>query len=86
MNLSNKQIEGFVEAWKADFGETLTKEMAHSEANRLLEFFLTMHEDLMRRKRNTSSQKKSGGHGDLGDIKAVWKQTIQRRREIRRAR
>lgn len=38
MELAEHEIERFVRAWKKDFGETLSKDAAHSELSRLLTF------------------------------------------------
>ena len=46
MQLSDEQIRDFIEAWHADFGETLSVEAARSEALRLLDFFAWMVEEL----------------------------------------
>jgi hypothetical protein len=46
MQLSDEQIKDFIEAWHADFGETLSVETARSEALRLLDFFAWMVEEL----------------------------------------
>jgi hypothetical protein len=48
MKLSDEQIKGFIEAWHADFGETLSVETARSEALRLLDFFAALA-DILRR-------------------------------------
>lgn len=42
MQLSNEQIQSFIECWQKDFGETLTPEQARVEALRLLEFFAVL--------------------------------------------
>lgn len=44
MQLSDERIRDFIEAWKSDFGETLTDANARSEAMRLLDFFATLAE------------------------------------------
>jgi len=49
-----KKIREFIEAWKGDFGETLSPEAARGKINRLVIFF-EMLEDL-------------GRHGDVGDF------------------
>lgn len=48
MQLSDEQINTFIEAWKMDFGEILTFEDARAEASRLLEFFGQFSEGLAR--------------------------------------
>jgi hypothetical protein len=48
MQLSDEQIKDFIEAWKADFGETLPDEEARAEALRLLDFFGQFSEGLAR--------------------------------------
>ena len=39
MELSDEQIQSFIECWKKDFNEVLTPAQARVEARRLLEFF-----------------------------------------------
>lgn len=46
MQLSDQHIKDFIEAWKADFGETLTAAEARAEATRLLDFFAQFAEGL----------------------------------------
>jgi hypothetical protein len=46
MRLSDEDIQEFIEAWQADFGETLSAESGRSEALRLLDFFAWMVEEL----------------------------------------
>lgn len=48
MKLSEEQIQSFIECWREDFGETLTRELATIEATRLLDFFAAMA-DLLHR-------------------------------------
>lgn len=50
MQLSDQQIQSFIECWKKDFGEVLTAEEARVEAIRLLEFFAVLA-DMLRRDR-----------------------------------
>ena len=46
MQLSDEQIESFIECWKKDFGEVLTPDQARVEAVRLLDFFAALAEML----------------------------------------
>ena len=46
MQLSDQQIQGFIDAWKGDFGEVLTPDEARVEAMRLLDFFAALAEML----------------------------------------
>ena len=55
MQLSDKQMQSFIECWKKDFGEILTPEQARVEATRLLEFFAALAD--MLRSRPESSTK-----------------------------
>ena len=48
MQLSDQHIKEFIEAWKADFGETLTASEARAEATKLLDFFAQFAEGLTR--------------------------------------
>lgn len=48
MQLSDQQIQSFIECWKTDFGEVLTAEEARAEAMRLLDFFVIFAEGLTR--------------------------------------
>ena len=47
MELTDEEIELFIEGWRKDFGETLSPERARSEAVRLLNFFSTLEELLI---------------------------------------
>jgi hypothetical protein len=44
MHLTKEDINAYIEAWKADFGETITYELAESEAQKLISFFLSLAE------------------------------------------
>lgn len=44
MQLTPDDIESFIEAWRADFDEQLSRERAESEARRLIAFFLELAE------------------------------------------
>jgi hypothetical protein len=44
MQLTPEDISSFVEAWEADFGERLSFDVADSEAQRLIAFFLSLAE------------------------------------------
>lgn len=46
MQLSEEQIQSFIECWKKDFGEILTPDQARVEAVRLLAFFAALDEML----------------------------------------
>ena len=46
MQLSDEQIQSFIECWKKDFGEVLTPDQARVEAVRLLDFFAALDEML----------------------------------------
>lgn len=46
MTLSDQDIQDFIEAWRADFGETLSAETARTEALGLIDFFAWMTEEL----------------------------------------
>ena len=48
MDLSEEDIRGFIEAWRKDFGETLSREEAESTAKRLLDFFVRLEEEARR--------------------------------------
>jgi hypothetical protein len=39
MNLTDEEIQGFIDAWERDFGERLPKDRARTEIERLLFFF-----------------------------------------------
>jgi len=45
MQLSEEDIQSFIEMWEEEFGETLAPEVARSEARRLIDFFLTLAEE-----------------------------------------
>lgn len=55
MQLSNEQIQSFIECWKKDFGEVLAPEEASVEATRLLDFFAALAE-MLRRPQQKPSQ------------------------------
>jgi hypothetical protein len=78
MPLSDEQIQSFIEAWRVDFGEVLTPDVARSEANRLLDFFAAMAQILRHPPNGESGKERSGGHGDLGGIHRVWRKTMRR--------
>ena len=46
MELSDEQVREFIEAWEADFGETLSFDAARSEALAFLDFFAWMVDEL----------------------------------------
>jgi hypothetical protein len=73
VKLLEQDIQEFVEAWKSDFGETLSKESAESEALRLIDFFAWMHEEISC----------PGGHEDIEDVvRDAWKKTLERGHDI----
>jgi hypothetical protein len=59
MQLSDKQIQAFIECWKKDFGEVLPPEQARVEALRLLEFFAAFAEMVRLTRRPTADGTKS---------------------------
>jgi hypothetical protein len=77
MQLSDDQIQRFIEAWRVDFGEVLSPEAARTygsqSTTRLLDFFAAMSEML----RYPRKAEPSGGHGDLGDL--AWDRACFRR-------
>lgn len=76
MNLSDQQIHGFIEAWRRDFGETLSFEVAKTEATRLLTFFMQMEEGLG--SQQATANKSNSLPDDHGDLKAVWQKTMRK--------
>lgn len=44
MELDDDEIESFKQAWRDDFGETISFETARSELNRLLMFFQILYD------------------------------------------
>lgn len=44
VDITDHDIQAFIEAWKKDFGETLTADQARPEASRLLTFFQAIGE------------------------------------------
>jgi hypothetical protein len=48
MDLTDKDINTFIDAWKKDFGEQLAPEQARADMHRLLDFFVTLNEVLKR--------------------------------------
>lgn len=59
MTLSDQDIQDFIVAWRADFGESLPTETARSEAVHLLEFFVWLAEELGRQEKGAA-----GKHGE----------------------
>ena len=49
MQLTDDDIKDFIDAWRSDFGETLSADAARSEALRLLDFFAWLVEELASR-------------------------------------
>lgn len=47
MELTDEEVQIFIEGWRKDFGETLTPDEARAEATRLLTFFSTLEELLV---------------------------------------
>ena len=77
MNLTDKQIREFIDAWQNDFGETLSPETAEMEANRLLDFFAEMTDAL-----NSPAQAEEIVEKP-GDLRAAWEQMMRRARTDR---
>lgn len=75
MNLSDQQIQDFIEAWRKDFGETLSPEAAEKEAARLIDFFMQMEEGL--RSQRTQADRPDHLPDDQGNLKAVWENTMR---------
>jgi hypothetical protein len=59
MQLSDKQVQAFIECWKKDFGEVLPPEQARVEALRLLEFFAALAEMLRATRRMAAAGEES---------------------------
>ena len=73
MPITEQQVQALIEAWQADFNETLSPEVARSEAERLLEFFAQFAEGftLIR-----CRQKEAEKTGD-GGIRKAWEKTMR---------
>lgn len=69
MSLIEEQIRSLAQAWYEDFGEDLSREQAEDEANRLLGFFRILS-DIHRKIEKADAPK---------EIKAAWKQSMERR-------
>ncbi len=82
VTLSDQQIHNFIEAWRNDFGETLSPEAAEKEATHLLAFFTTMAEGLTRQRaaKEESERMASSRFNDHDNRKAVWQKTMKMRR------
>jgi archaellum biogenesis protein FlaJ (TadC family) len=76
VNLTNQQIQDFIDAWKGDFNETLSFEEARAEATRLLDFFAQFAEGLTA----IRDRKEEVNTPDESDIKKAWRKTAERRR------
>lgn len=75
MNLSDQQIQNFIEAWRKDFGEALSAESAEKEATRQLDFFMQMEEGL--RSQRTQADRPDHLPDDQRNLKAVWENTMR---------
>ena len=42
MKLTEDDISAFIEAWQCAFDETLSRDRAEAEANRLMHFYITL--------------------------------------------
>lgn len=76
MNLTDKQIQDFIDAWRKDFGETLSADSAEKEAKRLLDFFMKMEEGL--RSQRTKANTPDPLLDDHNNLKAVWQKTMRK--------
>ncbi len=47
MELTDEEVQLFIDGWRKDFGETLSPETARAEAMRLLFFFFSTLEELL---------------------------------------
>ena len=74
MNLTDKQIQDFIDAWHADFGETLSPEQAGAEAHRLLDFFVQMGNGLADQNRRTQEREPQS---EIDILRATWMKRTQ---------
>lgn len=58
MELSEESIAEFAKIWKEQFGETLSRDHAAMEAERLLEFYYELSRPLPREKKEEHSRRK----------------------------
>jgi len=81
VNITDKQIQDFIDAWRKDFGETLSLAAAENEAKSLLNFFVQMAEGLARQRATKEApvQPAVSSFNDHGNLKAVWRKTMRKR-------
>jgi flagellin-specific chaperone FliS len=81
VNLSDEHVQEFIEAWKGDFDETLSSEVARSEAARLLDFFVWMTEELnvqeALKPKETSVVEPAATENK--SLKEAWRKTMRQR-------
>lgn len=71
MNLSDQQIQTFIEAWRKDVGETLPFEVAETEARRLPDSISSVAE---------SRKAKDDQLEGLDSLKMAWKGKMRHER------
>jgi hypothetical protein len=75
----DKQIHDFIEAWRKDFGETLSFDAAKLEATRLVEFFIEMENALLAQRALTTESEKIVPPPSSADrtVKDVWRKMMR---------
>ena len=81
MNLSNQQIQDFIEAWRKDFDETLSFEAAKDEATRLVDFFAQMEDALRTQRALVNKANRPSDPPPVEDIKGkvAWRKMMGKR-------
>jgi hypothetical protein len=65
MELTDADIQDFIECWKADGGGILTPEQARAEALRLLTFFATLEGVLQNAERDRGADQSDTQHHEI---------------------
>ena len=80
MQLSKQQVQDFIEAWREDFGETLSFESAKTEANHLLDFFAWITAELGDQKVLRDREVFTPGPMDEDDgLRKAWRKMMKRK-------
>lgn len=81
MNLTDKQVQHFIEAWRQDFGEELSLENAEKEIVQLVVLGrkLAASEDRQRAVIAGSGPTEIYLLSELDNLKAVWRQAMRKR-------
>ena len=84
MNLSDQKIHDFIEAWRKDFGETLSFEAGKLEATRLIEFFIQMEDALLMQRALANKASRPPAPPSIKEhgAKPAWRKTMRQRSNL----